>query len=391
METKTKDMAIGSGVSKGAPEKGASSLRLMELHISNFRGIEALDLSFTGENGETQDKAVLSGDNGTGKTAALEAVLLLLGQRALLSPDLPPLREQVRFGADAFVISGDVEMCRGPHSLMEIVHLEVNSTQLDRPTPPGQTSGASYGDLLRRLSPRVEYFSARRRVALREGEGQGGQSPEAQRVLNLRQRLLQLAARRRLLAAGKQAPMPGPDRDEAALEKLQTMWRRFHGPGQRIDFLPTDNRPDAPLEVVVREDRPLPKDATSLLLARRMAPLRRDVPWMVPLLQLGSGDLALLSFAGALLFGDARPDLLVIDEPEQQIQRGWHALLVETLRHLAPGAQLLMATHSDEIMGTAQGFQGFMLLRPELEEVVPPSHGPGGPRRVMVSRPPALP
>ncbi len=371
----------------------------MELHIQNFRGIESLDLSFCGALNETLNLSILAGENGTGKTAALEAVLLLLGQRALLRPDLPPLREQIRFGADSFTISGEVEVNRGPRTLMELVHLEVKSAQLDRPTPPGQTPGATQVDLLRRLAVKVEYFSARRRLILREGgpEVAADPSPESQRVLELRRRLLSLA---------------GSGKGDAVLDRLQGMWRRFHGPGQRFDFLPTDNRPGAPLEVIVREDRPLPKDVTSVALARRMAPLRRDVPWMVPMLQLGSGDLALLSFAGPLLFpgpnpaagAEARPDLVLIDEPEQGLHLSWQSTLIAALRGMAPQTQFIVATRSDEVLAATQSYEGFILLRPDcpasIDPVEPYSPLPaglgresfqhaGGRRQVMISRAPA--
>src|SRR5438132_1087307 len=98
--------------SSGPP--GFCGMRLRQLQIRNFRGIESLDLSFTGAMGETLELMILAGENGAGKTAVLEAVLILLGQRSLLRPDLPPAREQVRFGTDGFLIGGEFELRRGP-------------------------------------------------------------------------------------------------------------------------------------------------------------------------------------------------------------------------------------------------------------------------------------
>ena len=65
----------------------APGFRILNLHVQDFRGIDSLQLDFTDANGEPTQLAVLAGDNGCGKTSALEAILLLLGRHDLLPED----------------------------------------------------------------------------------------------------------------------------------------------------------------------------------------------------------------------------------------------------------------------------------------------------------------
>ena len=73
-----------------------SQRRIRKIQIQDFRGIDALGLDFTDSSGAPLDVAVLAGGNGSGKTTALEAILLVLGRRDALPGSL---REQIRFGS----------------------------------------------------------------------------------------------------------------------------------------------------------------------------------------------------------------------------------------------------------------------------------------------------
>ena len=60
------------------------NIAVTSLSIRDFRGIAALDLDFLGPDGHPNSLVVLAGPHGCGKTAVLEAALLLVGGSELL-------------------------------------------------------------------------------------------------------------------------------------------------------------------------------------------------------------------------------------------------------------------------------------------------------------------
>ena len=80
---------------------------------------------------------------------------------------------------------------------------------------------------------------------------------------------------------------------------------------------------------------------------------------MVPLDRLSDGQLAILRFASVLLFRDQPLDLLLVDEPEQHLHPRWHHRLLPSLRALAPDTQLVVATHSPEVVASVQSYERF--------------------------------
>lgn len=59
-------------------------MRIKDIRIKNFVGIEELNLEFTHPHGEPLDMIVLAGPNGCGKTSVLEACLMLLNRDSAL-------------------------------------------------------------------------------------------------------------------------------------------------------------------------------------------------------------------------------------------------------------------------------------------------------------------
>ncbi len=55
------------------------SIAILSLSIHDFRGIDRLDLDFRGPDGRPNSLVVIGGPNGCGKTAVLEAALILAG------------------------------------------------------------------------------------------------------------------------------------------------------------------------------------------------------------------------------------------------------------------------------------------------------------------------
>lgn len=352
---------------------GTRRQRLRSLRIQDFRGIDALDLDLCDAEGQPLELIVLAADNGGGKTAILEAILLALGQRALLAEDAAPLAEQIRFGASSFEIAVGVRWERGadrrdftatqkqttrtPASSGRFVSLgppdPATGVATLTPLPGGWNWGDDLGDL-----PRVAYFSVRRAP---EGLGEtpdprGAQSAkESRRLVELKRRLVS-AYYRGLRTARGSAALP------AVFERIQRFWATFAGSDTVLDVIPCSNDPGSGDEVVLRDARPVPEDVTSLAQARLLAPSREDIPKMVPLDRLSAGQMALFAFAGPLIFCDAPPDIVLIDEPEQHLHVQWQRQLMPALRALVPTAQWIVATHSEEVLDAALSYERFVLV-----------------------------
>ena len=83
------------------------SVAITSLSIRDFRGIERLELDFRGPDGHPNSLVVLAGPNGCGKTAVLEAALMLAGGVDLITG----LRERpaIRRGAQDYEIRAEFQ------------------------------------------------------------------------------------------------------------------------------------------------------------------------------------------------------------------------------------------------------------------------------------------
>jgi energy-coupling factor transporter ATP-binding protein EcfA2 len=323
--------------------------RIEKLRIENFRGIDQLTLSFPGE-GAGGGVAVLAGDNGCGKTAVLEAILIVLGRMDLLPADDAPFGEQVRFGAADFQI--EVEL--GPVSTGV-----PRALRADRETwrvfngNLGRVPGA-----VGAFAPEVEYFSVRRGprdLGHTPEPRSAGSEREAHRIIELKHRLVSVYYR------GLRQRQKDPS-EQAPFERLQRFVSRFLGEDWILDVIPVSNDPGSGDEVVIRRGGELPPDVTSLAMARNLAKDRSDIPTLIPLERLSSGQVALFTFAGPLIFRDEPADVVLIDEPEQHLHPSWQRLLVDALRQLSPESQFIIATHSLEILDSVCSYERHLLL-----------------------------
>jgi energy-coupling factor transporter ATP-binding protein EcfA2 len=334
--------------------------RIDRIHIKDFRGIDDLTLTLSGE-GEHGGLAVLAGDNGCGKTSALEAVLLALGQGSLLPNDSASLDEQVRFGAADF----DVEVHLSGAAVGR-PDVRANREALRHPERPGNRAGVWVPDTpngpfweeIDRLKPSVEYFSARREPeGLGDTPSSGPRSErEARRIAELKRSLVSTYYRSLRAQAGSL--------DGTPFARLQTFVSTFLEEGWTLDVIPVSNNPGSGDEVVVRRGV-VPQDVTSLAMARGLAQERTDIPPILPIDRLSSGQLALFALAGPLIFRDVLADVVVIDEPEQHMHPKWQRVILGALRELSPESQFIVATHSLDVLDSALSTERHLLLRDE--------------------------
>ena len=332
-------------------------LRIEELKIRSFRGIAALDLEFPPNDDGEGGLTVLLGDNGCGKTAIMEAILLVLGKLELLPADSAPIMEQVKWGANVFSISATISANGQARQTLHVEALrDVIAPAENQALVANLLHFPPLKDILA-LNANVQYFSARREPeALGETPSpQGGRSErEARRIAELKRKLI--SAYYRSLRSKKRL-----DTEIPVFERLQRFIRPFLGDDWTIDVLPTANDPGSGDEVILRRGE-VPSDITSLAMARNEALIRDDIPTLVPIDRLSSGQIALFAFAGPLVFRDAPADVVLIDEPEQHLHVQWQRYIIPALRELSPESQFIVATHSLDVADAASHDERLLLL-----------------------------
>jgi energy-coupling factor transporter ATP-binding protein EcfA2 len=344
-------------------------IRLSRLSIRDFRGIDSLDLDLVGPDGVPLDRVVIGGMNACGKTSVLEAIVMLLtGTDAALPADKPRLGEQVRFGANRATIHADIR--RSDHAARATLMFNTDETSPRR-------GGVVFGGrpVIGRyewppdLPPATfEYFSARRdprSLGRRADPTSRGAKREGARLTELKRQLVSAHYERldRLARQGSDSH----EMLEAPFARLQALWKTFDPSAHTIDVVAVSNDQGSGREVVLRDERPIPRDITSLAMARRLAPGRTDIPSMVALDRLSSGQIALLTFAAPLLFREEPPDIILVDEPEQHLHVQWQRAMVDAIAEMCPTSQVVVATHSEDILRAALSYERFILVaRPRL-------------------------
>ncbi|MCU0656792.1 MAG: AAA family ATPase [Polyangiaceae bacterium] len=290
---------------------------LKTLHIENFRAIERLDLSFDYDD-EEGGLAVLAGDNGCGKTSVLEAILLLTGNyhKAIGSGG----EQAIRFGATRTTLQA--EMTSGETTRLEY-------------------SLRSSESLFQQFRRDVLYFPANRVQDLDRR--------------NLERRLINVYNR----SARAHLPV-----DESPFTRLQEALIPFLGREWMMDVLYKGSQPDSEAMLIFRDfDLPLAVDTVDG--ARQMA-RQNGRGRIFTLEQLSSGQIGLFSLLGPLLFDiEGEPPLVLIDEPEQHLHISWQKQLLPAMRHLSPRSQIIVATHSLEILHSAMSYERHLLPRPQ--------------------------
>lgn len=310
-------------------------IRIDQIRIRNFRGIDDLSLEFPMTSDGEGGVAVLAGDNGCGKTSVLDAIVV-----GIEKDTVEPSHRRFATTQSEIVVTLSRSDARSGQRFTRSPR-----TSTDAPIaigvpwhgPDNQTSeGASFADLYER--PRIVYLPAGNRDEMRVVEG-------------LSRRLVNLFHRSRGAAQTERSPFV----------RLERFLQRFLGADFRLVVLPASDRADSNFIVVTaRGDVPL--DVTSFEMARRESPARGDIPALVPLEDLSAGMIELVVLAGQVLFHDGPPDVVLIDEPEQHFHVRWQRHIIPALRELSPSTQFIVATHSLDVLDSVLHSERVLLL-----------------------------
>jgi ABC-type branched-subunit amino acid transport system ATPase component len=318
---------------------------ISHLTIKNFRKFEHLDIDFTDPAGEPVKYFVLAGPNGCGKTTVLEAIAFTTGLNG--KPDDKVARltnpELVSFGLAA----GAELLARfrpNPASTEIRVALSRESLCIEHWNESGDRTsrGWDWWDLLGKPHELARFTNALR------SEHQVPQSmsksshpaPSLGSGLDSRISRFNVALKNQLTrrVPGYRGPEP---KDVEWTERLNTFWRKFRNDG--TDLVMTLVNPDD-----------LDQNDWDLFLyegEKRICSVG----------ELSSGEQEIIAMAVPFIT-EPFDGVLLIDEPELHLHPEWQARLMRALRALIPDAQIIVATHSDELWDDAKSWERLLLV-----------------------------
>ncbi|WP_316201703.1 MULTISPECIES: AAA family ATPase [unclassified Bradyrhizobium] len=126
------------------------------------------------------------------------------------------------------------------------------------------------------------------------------------------------------------------------VEGLIEQWKRLQGQLSEI-FAPRDQFLRVANELFQRKEMMISDSNELVFTSRSQKPLTAKM--------LSSGEKQLLILLSEILLQKQTPSIFVADEPELSLHVIWQEKLVSSLRTLNPHAQIIVATHSPDIVG----------------------------------------
>ncbi len=318
-------------------------MKIGQIEINNFMGIEKLDLEFKHPNGSPLDMVVLAGPNGCGKTSVLEACVLALGRGELL-PNLRERPQYIRKGSDQFSISATFVTRGGTNSanvtsrdeeyrgaefwvagIAKAVKDSINKRAVEKSRiPAAYFSSWRYPKLVGSLP--VSIGSKSEKPADAEGD----------RLYQIKQRLVNLTASKAF-----EDVQDVVSEEKAAYETINTLWNHFY-PNRNERFVAKRVSGDT-------------SDGFDIFLeGRAVTPVSLDF--------LSSGEMEVFTLIGQKIINPLSDGIIFIDEPELHLHSSWHRGILRALKRIFSGNQIICATHSQEILDSAYSYERFTLL-----------------------------
>jgi predicted ATP-binding protein involved in virulence len=334
-----------------------TSLRVLRLELTDFRGIDHLPLAFA-----SSQTTVLVGTNGSGKTTLLDAMVLLLShlQSGILGGKRPP-----RAFSDADIMNGRV-------------FSSISTTAAFGDNPVTWSLSHERGGEAPDAKKREGLFSLDEEVAqIRAKLGRGDVCLPVAVHYPVNRSVLDIPLRIRT-----QHPFEPLEAYDGALAGGRSNFRLFFEWFRNREDLENERRIHDPqhrdhqLEAVRRAIQSLVPEFSDLRVRR--APLGLVVTKGERTLfvdQLSDGEKCLLAMVGDLArrLAMANPfaddplqggGVVLIDEIELHLHPGWQRRIVPALERTFPNCQFIVTTHSPAVLGHVD-HEGVVILKPE--------------------------
>ena len=324
-------------------------IKIKGLKIRNFRCIGELDLDFTDPDGRPLDLVVLAGPNGCGKTSVLEAILIACRRKQLMVASAADPMKNVTIGARSFEIEASIQIDGTAHSFLWGIDYDSESGHRKK-KPVIEEKEPRVVLLHHRLDDMpMSYFSSWRAPklvgALPITAGKRGRRPspsEENRLWIVKQTLI-----------NKMAHSLFKDRDSGKRVSLSDMARL--SPFKGLNSAWQIFYPDRLGRFVIGPESEDADEGFDLFL-------EEDNGNRVSVDQLSSGEIEILTMAGWFVKNVHSGGIVLIDEPELHMHEEWHCAMMRALRVLLPDTQIIVATHSPEILDSAMSYECFWLL-----------------------------
>lgn len=295
-------------------------MKIQKIHIQNFRSLVDLtfDLSNAGNNW------VIYGANGTGKTSVLEACQSALGMKV---QRLLPQDQDYTIELEVLHDS-TYHIFKTPHQH----EIEGGQLTLSLEGVPKrlQFSANSLQDIKRKQFIALSFSSWRApilkdKLDLSVGRGRTLDKNDDNALLRLQQYYVNLLGLKAL----------NPAKVDEKISQLNEAWNVFY---PKFDDIFSVEPIDRPLDEVTDIDA---INGFNLFLKHQ--------GMRIPVNELSSGEIEILSMLGTLIIEKQKPDIVFIDEPELHLNQVWHRCILKALNRFSPTTQYIVATHSMDL------------------------------------------
>lgn len=289
-----------------------SGIRLNNISISNLRSLKSLRISFVPDS----KLFLVAGLNGSGKTSILEAVAHAFlhdsareGIRPLVGENYNIAIHFVDAKGDAYV----VEKTYKSHTLKDASGKVIADTSYELRRMFADVGMAFLSSWRVPINIRMSGVFSRMRK-------------QNEAIANLRNACI---------AEYVNSVLKPQEATRRIFHTLNAVWRRFY--------------PENSSEFFIGEDPSILTKGNTGELTFDLQLMRSGEHGGIPLEELSSGELEVLTFISALLVRPRPADIILIDEPELHLNRVWHRTVLDAIVEISPESQFIVATHAPEI------------------------------------------